>query len=160
MSNHIIRAILVTFTLLYGTCVVLVFGSDRLHSMSLAVESGKISPERGIALIDAAIKLDPLSAELYSRKYAIFFSEAKKNKLKAGDLSYEIRLQFMARAIALCPAWPAYHFHYALTVEKVTPRLSKMAVQHMLSEFKKAATLGPTTQRYKDQYESRLKKYK
>lgn len=160
MVNRSVQMVLIVFTLIFGCCVLSVFSADRLHSMSLAVESGKISAERGIALIDAAIKLDPLNAELYSRKYRIFFDEAKKKKLKSGDLSYEIRLQFMARAIALCPAWPAYHFHYALTVEKVTPRLSKMAVQHMLSEFKKAAELGPTTQRYKDQYESRLKKYK
>lgn len=154
------RILLIIFSLIFAIYTGMVFVSDRLHSMSLAVESGKISSQQGIAFIDAAIRLDPLNAGLYSRKYRIFFDDAKKKKLKSGDLSYEIRLQFMASAIALCPAWPAYHFHYALTVEKVTPRLSKMAVQHMLSEFKKASELGPTTQRYKDLYNAALNKYK
>jgi len=69
MKNRIIQIILVVFTLLFASSVISVFSADRLYSMSLAVEKGTRPVEQGIALLNAAIKLTPNDARLYSRKY-------------------------------------------------------------------------------------------
>lgn len=144
----------------------LVFSADRFYSMSLASQTDKISPEKGIALLEIAMRLTPGDARLYARKYDLmpFVIEAGRpaadgRRLKPGDLLYERQLQVVARCIDLCPSVAAYHFHYAITMRMVLPSMTIPATRYLLSEFKKASELRPanaylrsTYQKYEERY--------
>lgn len=159
MKNRITRLILIAFTLLFGSCVVLVFGSDRLYSMSLAAQTGKISPEKGIALLDAAIRLDPGNTGLYFEKCKLMDKVAYNGQLKPGDLLYERQLQVIARCIDLSPSSANYHFYYAITTMEVHPRLTHIAAAYMLSELLKASELRPASRTYREKCDKYEKKY-
>lgn len=160
------KLLLIVFTILFTSSVVAVFASDRLYSMSLAAQVGKISPEKGIALIEAAIRITPGDVRLYVQKYDLMSLPTDTGRPtpyalrpKPGDLLYERQLQVIARCIDLCPSWAAYHFNYAQNMRRVHPRMSLMATKFLLSEFKKASDLRPMSQLYRKMYEKYDQRY-
>lgn len=157
MKRRIIRLLLVVFSLTYAVSVMTVFIADRLYSMSMAAEGGKISIDRGLSLLDIATKLDSTNAKLYLQKYKILVSEIKKQKTENRNQTYKQMLRFMKQGIDLCPTDPYYHMHYALVLKKLNRgRRSPHTEQLMLSEFKKAAELKPCSDLYQRIYKRNL----
>ena len=78
MINRITQLILIAFTVVFTLWIGTVFVSDRLYSLSLAADTGRISPEQGIAMLEAAMKLTPGDARLYAQKYDLMGQSAKR----------------------------------------------------------------------------------
>ncbi len=185
--------------LLFAGTVISVFSADRLYSMSLAAENGTRPVERGIALINTAIHLDPLDARLYSQKYQLMGlitqdaitqqrnnattpsaqrptppvipseaeghpqrvipSEAEgrvEGSINSPSIIRERQLQLAATCVNLAPSVAANHFRYASAMITLTPHLTRMAKQYLVSQLQKASFLKP----YSDSYRKIYKKYR
>ena len=153
MINRIIQIILIIFTLLFGSCVVAVLGSDRLYSMSLTSEKGTRPVERGLALIDTALKLTPLDARLYSQKYTFLGIKTSNEQRATSNVLRERQLQLATTCVNLAPSVALNHFRYASAMFTVTPHLTPMAKQYLVSQLQKASILKPYSDSYRDIYE-------
>ena len=71
MKYKVVRYTIIILSVIFAIRVLSIFIADRLCSMSMAVESGKITPDRGVKLLNIAIKLDSQNADLYFRKYQV-----------------------------------------------------------------------------------------
>lgn len=72
------RFFITLFSLLFALTVAFVFSSDRLYSVSLRTE--RTDTARSLSFIDAAIKLDPINAELYFQKAYLLKRESQRVK--------------------------------------------------------------------------------
>ncbi len=163
MKNKHIKTLLTVFTVIFALRVVTIFAADRLYSMSLAAEVGKIAPDRAVSMLDAAIKLDSANAELYYKKYEILNRGTKSDKNDVQRTMYEIRkrqLNLLKKAINFCPSWPAYHLRYALTLKRMVKYPNVQTRELILSELKKAVELKPFSELYMRIYKKYVEKLK
>lgn len=165
-SAQLLRLALIAYTVVFTLWIGSVFGSDRLYSMSFAAQTGKISPEKGIALLEIAMRLTPGDARLYAQKYDLMPRAVEigrlmtdDRRLKPGDLLYERQLQVIARCIDLCPSVASYHFHYALTMRMVLPCMTIPAIRYLLSEYEKASELRPGNVYFRSTYQKYEARY-
>jgi len=155
------RLSILLFSLIYAAIVLTTFAADRLAAMGQ---------------IETAIKLDPVNAELYFRKYellnlssreaegdeAISKSPGLKPRASSPNPASDIQkqcLQLIKHAIDLRPLWPEYHLYYASTLEQMTPGTNFITRQVILGELKKAADLKPYSPSARKIYEKHLNSY-
>ncbi|MFH1665504.1 MAG: hypothetical protein ABIA77_05110 [Candidatus Omnitrophota bacterium] len=155
MKNRAIKTALIIFSVVFALRILTIFSADRLYSMSLAAETGKITPDRAIGLLNEAINLDSANANLYYRKYELLNLKLKKGQVKPGEdrkYIFKQELNLLKECINLCPSWPAYHLHYALTLKQMSPHPNIMTKARIQSEFQKAAELKPFSDLYQKFY--------
>jgi len=161
MKNKLIQLTIILFSLAFATRVITVSATDRLYSMSLAVEEGAISPNKAITYLDYAIRLDSTNADFYYQKYRVLSGLSPKGTVPDEERKVQKQqLHFLRHCINLCPPWPRYHLNYALTLSKMSPRANLMTRESILSELKKASDLKPYSPLYQRIYQARLNIYK
>jgi hypothetical protein len=161
MSNKLTKITIIIFSIIFAIRVVTIFGADRLYSMSLAAETGKITPDAAIKLLDVATNLDSTNADLYFRKYEILnlktqnaTTQQRNNAItqqRNNAITQQLRL--LTKCINLCPSWSAYHLYYALTLKRMSPKPNLITRQLILSELESASDLKPYSSRYRQMYE-------
>jgi len=154
MKNRTIKIILILFSIIFALRVITIFTADRLYSMSMAVETGKIPADRGILFLGVATKLDSTNAKLYFQKYEILRGLSPKGTVP--DEEHKIQkqqLHLLKKCIDLCPSWAAYHIYYAFTLRALSPKPNIITRDMIASEFKKASDLKPYSPLYCKIYE-------
>lgn len=173
MSYKARKYILVIISLIFGFRVLTLFISDRFYSMSMAAETGKIRVDRGIALLNIALKLDTTNADIYFKKYElleILLQEtlrlAKDDKtVSVNEILYMVsdtrkkQLHLLEKCIDLSPSWPKYHLYYAITLKRMAPKPNIFTRRLILSELKKATTLKPYSPVYRKIYKRYLEEF-
>ena len=163
MKDKAIKLIIVLFTIVFTMRVVTVFIADRLYSMSMAAEKGRIPVSRAVTFLNIATKLDSSNANLYYQKYELLELSLRGAKadeaISQNDMRRKQQLHLLRQCIQLCPSWPAYHLFYAFTLKKMSPNPNIVTQGQILSEFKKAAELKPYSELYRKIYKSYLKKF-
>ena len=159
MTNRIIKYILVLFISIFAIRVCTIFLADRFYSMSMAAGTGKISIDRGITLINYAIKIDSTNVTLHYKKYELLEQKSRMGPEKLRLDIYEDQLHILEKCIDLCPSWPAYHLYYAFTLKRIAPNPNIMTREVILSELEKAYTLKPYSNVYRKIYERHLAKF-
>ncbi|MFC1548333.1 hypothetical protein ACFL5E_00065 [Candidatus Omnitrophota bacterium] len=159
MTDKTIKYILITFTVIFAIRVTTIFTADRLHSMSMAAETGRIPVDRGVALINIATKLDSTNTNLYFKKYELLDIRAKDNSQFTTHNLHKEQLHLLERCIDLCPSWPAYHLYYAFTLIGMRPQPNILTQELILSELKKSTELKPYSALYRKIYKRYLEKY-
>ena len=160
MKDKRIKLLIILITVIFAVRIVTIFVADRLYSMSMAAEIGRISPEQGIGYLNIATKLDSTNADLYYQKYKILSVSTQTANRKPQTELLKRQLHMLRRCIQLCPSWPAYHMFYALTLNRMSPKPNVMTRELILSELKKAADLKPYSTRYHQIYQNNLNRYK
>ena len=151
-EDMICKIAILTFSAIFLCQVSLIFVSDRLYSMSLALEAGKISTDKALNYINTAVKLNPSNANLYFRKYEIVEIKLKSQKNDVREI-YINQINLLRHCIDLCPSWPAYHMYYALTLNKLRPAPNLITKETILMELEKASELKPYSKLYLDIYD-------
>ncbi len=145
-----LRFLLSTFTLIFILRISTIFVADRAYCLSYWMEKGYISQATAEILLDIAIKLDSTNALLFFRKYEVLRAGYEQSHDRDVLLK---QLRLIEKCVELCPSWPAYHLHYAITLKK-TQRSSNIITQELISsELKKAAELKPYSEKYQDIYQ-------
>lgn len=160
MKYKVVRYTIIILSVIFAIRVLSIFIADRLCSMSMAVESGKITPDRGVKLLNIAIKLDSQNADLYFRKYQVLDIKEKDAEPLLVNKSIKYQLELLKRCINLCPSWADYHTYYALTLQKMTSNPNIVTRELILSELKKASELKPYSELYRKIYYKHIIAYK
>ena len=152
VTDKTARVVMILFSALFFMRVTTVFIADRLCSISMAAEKGRISANRAITLLDLAAGLDSTNADIYFKKYK--FLGSQPGKTGSRPLRQQ-QLRLLRRCVNLRPSWPAYHLYYALTLKRTRPRPNIQTRRLILDQLEQAAELKP----YSRLYRSILKKY-
>ena len=144
MENRTVKRIIILFSVIYALRVVTIFTADRLYSMSMAAEKGRISANRAITLLDLAAGLDSTNADIYFKKYELLGSEPGKTDSR--PLKQQLRL--LRCCLNLRPSWPAYHMYYALTLKKMSQHPNIQTRKLILDQLEKAVELKPYSKLY------------
>ena len=164
MKIKLLKIAIIIFSVLFAIRVTTIFTADRLYSMSLAAETGKITPGRAILLLNIASKLDSSNANIYYQKSEMRSLEynEKRDSFSPIALRHNIKkfqLQALAKCIDLCPSNALYHAAYAVTLKQMTPKPNITTKSIILSETKKSTELIPVSDEYKSIYEYYLDRY-
>ena len=146
---------MVVFSAVFALRILTIFTADRLYSMSLAAETGKISPEKGLKIISTAVMLDPSNAKLHYEKCEILELEIKDKKRKQRNILFEKQLHILRRCINLCPSWAAYHMHYALILSRMSRNPNMFTREMINSEIEQSIELKPYSKLYRRIYDKR-----
>jgi hypothetical protein len=157
MKNLIYKIIILAFSLVFAALVLTTFAAERLSAMSFRPVFFSPTPDERIELIDRAIKLDPMNAELRFRKFVLL---QRKRVSEGKARSNKAELYAMKDAVDLRPLWPKYHLYYGLILEKMSPRPNIVTRQLILSQLKKAAELKPYSSLYQEKYSEYLEKFR
>lgn len=160
MKHRLARYIIIIISVVFAIRVSSIFIADRLYSMSMAVESGKITPNKGMNLLNIADKFDSRNANLYFRKYQILDIEEEGLEPEQANKLIKYQLKFLRKCINLCPSWADYHIYYALTLEKMTSNPNIVTRKLILSELEKALELKTHSELYHRIYQKRVIIYK
>lgn len=150
------RLTTILFSFIFAGTVLAVFSSDRLYSASLRTE--RTDTARSLSFVDAAIKLDPINAELYFEKAYLLKRQLIVNEQRTTinekrstineQQIYERCLHLYKRCINLSPSWPQYHLYYALILNKMGSNY--ITREFVRSELEKAAELKPYSKMYQE----------
>ena len=156
MKNFIYKSVISVFSLAFAALVLTTFIADRLSAMSFRPVIISPSLEERLGMIELAIKLDPLDAELRFKRFVILQEiRVKERRRRPGPAE----LNALKEAIELRPLWPKYHLYYGLVLERMTPRPNVITRERILSQLKKAADLKPYSELYQKKYRAYLEKH-
>ena len=150
------KTVIIIISIVYAVVVASTFVSDRLIAAAFRQGNISFSLEEKLSLTEKAIELDPLSAELYFKKFIVL----QEMRISTGKRKpHKTELYAIKNAIDLRPLWPKYHLYYGLVLEKMSPNPNIMTRNIILSQLKKAAELKPYSEMYGREYLKYLEKY-
>ena len=150
------KTVIIIISIVYAVVVASTFVSDRLIAAAFRQGNISFSLEEKLSLTEKAIELDPLSAELYFKKFIVL----QEMRISSGKRKpHKTELYAIKNAIDLRPLWPKYHLYYGLVLEKMSPNPNIMTRNIILSQLKKAAELKPYSEMYGREYLKYLEKY-
>ena len=150
------KTVIIIISIVYAVVVASTFVSDRLIAAAFRQGNISFSLEEKLSLTEKAIELDPLSAELYFKKFIVL----QEMRISTGKRKpHKTELYAIKNAIDLRPLWPKYHLYYGLVLEKMSPNPNIMTRSIILSQLKKAAELKPYSEMYGREYLKYLEKY-
>ena len=153
MKNIIYKLTILIFSIVFAALVLTTFAAERLSAMSFRPVFFSPAMDERIELMDMAIKLDPLNAELKFRKFILL----RRKRLSEGrPRPHKAELYAIKEAIDLCPLWPKYHLYYGLVLERMSPNPNIITRELILSQLKKAADLKPYSELYQEKYNRRF----
>ena len=160
MVSNIRKYSIILFTLIFGFRVFTLFIADRLYSMSMAAEEATIHIDRGVNMLDAAMRLDSTNVDIYIQKYELLDIKLRRGDGGIKNQVLKEQLQLLRESINLYPTWPTYHMYYALTLKRIAPNPNILTQQAILSEMKKAVDLKPHSELYRKIYKRYLTGFK
>jgi hypothetical protein len=151
MKNIIYKITISAFSVAFAAIVLNTFAAERLSAMSFRPVFFSSTIEERVELMERAIKLDPLNAELRFRKFILL---QRKRISEGNPRPHKTELYTIREAIDLRPLWPKYHLYYGLVLERMSPTPNIITRELIRSQLKKAADLKPYSELYQKKYQA------